>query len=96
MNFRPLYDRILVKRLDAASQTKGGLFLPESSKEKPLRGTVAAVGLGRRNEAGVLTPLTVTVGDQVLFGKYAGHEVRVGDEEFMVMREDEVLGIFSE
>lgn len=90
--FKPLYDRILVKRAESQSVSKGGLFLPESSKEKPSEGLVVAVGAGRVLESGALNPLLVREGDHVFFGRYAGHEVRVGEDTFLVMREDEVLG----
>jgi chaperonin GroES len=96
MNIRPLYDRIVVKRLDnEAEKTAGGLFIPDSAKEKPQEGEVVAVGQGKRNEAGTLIALDVKVGDRILFGKYSGSDIKMDGEEFLIMREDEVLGVIE-
>ena len=95
MKIRPLYDRIVVNRLEAQEQMKGGLYIPESAKEKPQEGEVVAVGKGKRLEDGKVVPLDVQVGDHILFGKYSGSEIKLDDEEFLMMREDEVLGILE-
>src|SRR5271168_3446577 len=94
MNIRPLYDRIVVKRLEDEKENKiGGLFIPYSDKEKPQEGEVVAVGKGKRLEDGKVVPLDVQKGDRILFGKYSGSEIRLDGEEYLIMREDEVLGI---
>jgi chaperonin GroES len=95
MNIRPLYDRIVVKRIESSEQMQGGLYIPDSAKEKPQEGEVVAVGKGKR-EKGVIVPLEVKVGDHVLFGKYSGSEApkSIG-EEYLIMREDEILGILE-
>ena len=95
MNVRPLNDRVLVKRLAEEEKTAGGLFIPDSAKEKPTRGKVIAVGSGRSNDDGVRKPLDVKAGDQILFGKYAGTEIKVDGVEHIILREDEVLGIID-
>ena len=95
MVVRPLYDRLLVKRLEEASKTSGGLFLPEAAKEKPQRGEVIAAGGGRIGDDGEAQPLAVKVGDIVVFGKYAGNEIKVDGEERLILKEDEVLGILD-
>jgi chaperonin GroES len=96
MNIRPLYDRIVVKRLDnEAEKTSGGLFIPDSAKEKPQEGEVMSVGKGKRLEDGKVVPLDVAPGDRILFGKYSGSEIKLDGEEFLIMREDEVLGILD-
>jgi chaperonin GroES len=96
MNIRPLYDRIVVKRLEDEKENKiGGLFIPDSAKEKPQEGEVVAVGKGKRLEDGKLVPLDVEKGNRILFGKYSGSEIRIDGEEFMIMREDEVLGVLE-
>jgi chaperonin GroES len=92
---RPLFDRVVVKRNDEPTKTKSGLFLPESAKEKPSEGTVVAVGNGRVADDGKVTPLTVAVGDKVLFGKYAGTEIKVDGEERLILREEDILGILD-
>ncbi|MCA9687038.1 MAG: co-chaperone GroES, partial [Myxococcales bacterium] len=91
MNVRPLNDRVLVKRLEEETKTAGGLYIPDSAKEKPTRGKVVAVGSGRANDEGVRKPLDVKAGDQVLFGKYAGTEIKVDGEELIIMREEDIL-----
>ena len=94
MNVRPLYDRIVVKRLEEQeSKTAGGLFIPDNAKEKPQEGEVVAVGKGKRLDDGKLVPLDVQVGDRILFGKYSGSDIKLDNEEYLIMREDEVLGI---
>lgn len=96
MNIRPLYDRVLVKRVEEESRSKGGLFLPESAKEKPSEGIVLAVGQGRVNDKGDITPLVVSEGDRVLFGKYAGNEIKVDGEERLILKESEIFGIVTD
>src|SRR5437588_12451045 len=95
MNIRPLYDRLVVKRIEETERMQGGLHIPDSAKEKPQEGEVVAVGKGKRLEDGKLVPLDVQVGDRILFGKYSGSEIRVDNEELLIMREDEVLGILE-
>jgi chaperonin GroES len=96
MELRPLYDRILVKRTEEKEQIKGGIIIPDSAKEKPQSGFVIAAGKGKRLESGQLVPLDVKAGDQILFAKYSGSEVKIDGAEFLIMREDEVLGIVDE
>lgn len=93
MKLRPLQDRILVKRVEEETKTAGGLFIPETAKEKPQRGQVVAAGNGKKTEEGKVLPLDVKVGDTVLFGKYAGTEVKVDGEDFLMMREDDILAV---
>jgi chaperonin GroES len=93
MNIRPLQDRIIVERLEEETKTAGGLIIPDSAKEKPQQGLVVAVGNGKKTEDGKVLPLDVKVGDKVLFGKYAGTEVKVDGKEYMMMREDDIMGI---
>jgi chaperonin GroES len=93
MQVRPLYDRVLVKRVEEESKTAGGLFLPETAKEKPLMGEVLAVGQGRLGDDGVVRPLVLKEGDRVMFGRYAGTEIKVDGEERLVLREDEIFGV---
>jgi chaperonin GroES len=93
MNLRPLQDRIIVKRVEEETKTAGGLFIPETAKEKPQRGEIVAVGNGKKTEEGKVLPLDVKVGDVVLFGKYAGTEVKVDGEEYLMMREDDLLAV---
>ena|SRR5512143_3622721 len=96
MKIRPLYDRIVVKRIeDSAEKTASGLFIPDSAKEKPQEGEVIAVGAGKRNDDGKLIPLDVKAGDRILFGKYSGSDIKVDGNEYMIMREDEVLGVIE-
>jgi chaperonin GroES len=95
MEIRPLYDRILVQRVEEEKRTASGLFLPEKAGEQPPEGTVLAVGQGRLADDGEIKPLAVKVGDRIAFGKYAGTKVRVDGEERLVLREDEVLGIID-
>ena len=95
MGIRPLYDRIVVKRLEEKESKVGGLFIPDSAKEKPQEAEVVAVGKGKRLENGTLVPLDVQVGDRILFGKYSGSEIKIDGTELLIMREDEVLGILE-
>ncbi len=96
MSIRPLFDRILVKRVEEATRSAGGLFLPETAKEKPAEGEVLAVGQGRVNdESGEVTALQVKIGDKVVFGKYAGTEIKVAGEDRIILREDDILGILE-
>ena len=96
MSLRPLHDRILVERLDEAEQkSSGGIIIPDSAKEKPQQGRVVAVGNGKKRDDGTVVPLDVKAGDTILFGKYAGSEVTVDDNEYMIMREDEALAIIG-
>ena len=95
MKIRPLYDRIVVKRIEQEEQKVGGLFIPDSAKEKPQEGEVVAIGKGKRLEDGSVVPLDVQVGDRILFGKYSGSDIKLDAEEYMIMREDEVLGILE-
>ena len=91
--FRPLHDRVLVKRIDAEEKTKGGILIPDNAKEKPVEGKVIAVGPGKRGEDGVLIPLTVKAGDRIIFGKWSGTEIKLNDDEFVVMAESDIMGI---
>jgi chaperonin GroES len=93
MAFRPLHDRVVVKRLEGEEKTKGGIIIPDTAKEKPQEGKIIAVGPGGRDETGKLTPLDVMAGDRVLFGKWSGTEVKIGDEELLIMKESDILGI---
>src|SRR5512138_853908 len=95
MNIRPLYDRIVVKRIEEQESTRNGIFIPDSAKEKPQEGEVIAVGRGKMLESGKLVALDVKVGDRVLFGKYSGTETKLIGTEYIIMREDEVLGIIE-
>jgi chaperonin GroES len=94
MKIRPLQDRVLVKRLDEeVEKTKGGIIIPDTAKEKPQQGKIVAVGKGKVNEDGKVTPLDVKVGDTILFGKYAGSEIKLDGEEHLIMREEDILGV---
>jgi chaperonin GroES len=96
MSLRPLHDRVLVKRLDEAEQeSRGGIIIPDSAKEKPQQGEVVAVGNGTIKDDGKVVALDVKIGDKILFGKYSGNEVNVEDEEYLIMREDEILAIIN-
>ena len=96
MAFRPLQDRILVRRIEAEEKTKGGIIIPDTVKEKPQEGEVLAVGPGARNEAGQLVPLDVEVGDRILFGKWSGTDIILDGEDLLVMKESDVLGILAQ
>jgi chaperonin GroES len=93
MSFRPLHDRLLVKRIEEHEQAKGGIVIPDTAKEKPQQGEVVAVGTGRRLKDGTIIPLDLRVGDRIIFGKYAGNEVILEGEEVLILREDEVLAV---
>ena len=95
MKIRPLQDRIIVKRIEEEEKTKGGIIIPDTAKEKPMEGKIIAVGKGKIMEDGKLQPLDVKVGDRVLFGKYAGTEVKIDGEEHLIMREDDILGVIE-
>jgi chaperonin GroES len=95
MKIRPLYDRIVVKRIEQQQEMQGGLYIPDSAKEKPQEGEVMAVGKGKRLEDGKVVSLDVQVGDRILFGKYSGSEIKLDGEEYIIMREDEVLGVLE-
>jgi len=95
MNIRPLYDRIVVRRIESKETMQGGLYIPDSAKEKPQEGEVVAVGKGKRLEDGKVAPLDVQKGDRILFGKYSGSDIKLDGEELLIMREDEVLGILE-
>ena len=93
MEVRPLHDRVLVKRFSEDEKSKGGIIIPDTAKEKPIKGEIVAVGQGRVGEDGAVRPLDVAKGDQVLFGKYAGTEIKIDGEEFLMMREEDILGV---
>ncbi|MBU1207543.1 MAG: co-chaperone GroES [Proteobacteria bacterium] len=95
MKIRPLQDRVIVKRVEEEDKTKGGIIIPDSAKEKPMEGKVIAVGKGKVLEDGKIHPLDVKVGDRVLFGKYSGTEVKIDEEEHLIMREDDILGVIE-
>jgi len=95
MQVRPLHDRVLVKRSTEEERSKGGIIIPDTAKEKPIQGEVIAVGQGRVNEEGKLRPLDVKKGDKVLFGKYAGTEIKVDGDDFLMMREEDILGVLN-
>jgi len=95
MKIRPLYDRVVVKRIEQQEQMQGGLYIPDSAKEKPQEGEVVAVGKGKRLEDGKVIPLDVQPGDRILFGKYSGSDIKLDAEEYLIMREDEILGILE-
>ena len=95
MKIRPLYDRIVVKRIEQQEQKQGALYIPDTAKEKPQEGEVLAVGIGKRLEDGKVIALDVQVGDKILFGKYSGSDIKLDGEEVLIMREDEVLGILE-
>ncbi|MBI4819220.1 MAG: co-chaperone GroES [Deltaproteobacteria bacterium] len=94
-NFRPLYDRLLVKRIQAEEKTRGGIIIPDNAKEKPIEGTVISAGNGKVLEDGKVRALEVKVGDRILFGKYSGTEIKIEGEEHVILREDEVLGVIT-
>lgn len=95
MKIRPLYDRIVVKRVEQKEQMQGGLYIPDTAKEKPQEGEVVSVGKGKRLEDGKVVPLDVQEGDRILFGKYSGSDIKIDGQEYLIMREDEVLGILE-
>jgi len=95
MKFRPLHDRVVVRRLEAEEKTTGGIIIPDTAKEKPMEGEVIAVGPGARDEAGKLVPLDVKAGDRILFGKWSGTEVKLDGEELLIMKESDIMGIIE-
>ena len=95
MHFRPLHDRVVVRRLESEERTKGGIIIPDTAKEKPQEGEIIAVGPGARDEAGKIQPLDVKAGDRILFGKWSGTEVKIDGEELLIMKESDVMGIIS-
>ena len=95
MNFRPLHDRVVVRRIESEEKTKGGIIIPDTAKEKPQEGEVISVGPGTLNDKGELRPLDVKAGDRILFGKWSGTEVRLGGEELLIMKESDVMGILE-
>ena len=96
MKFRPLHDRVLVRRVEEEAKTKGGIIIPDTAKEKPMQGEVLAVGPGARDERGELVPLDVKPGDRILFGKWSGTEVKMDGEELLIMKESDVMGVVEE
>ncbi len=96
MNFRPLHDRVLVRRLDEEEKTAGGIIIPDTAKEKPMEGEIIAAGSGSKNDKGEVTPLDVKAGDRILFGKWSGTEVKIDGEELLIMKESDILGIVEE
>ena len=95
MKFRPLHDRIVVRRVDAEEKTKGGIIIPDTAKEKPQEGEVIAVGPGARDESGKIVPLDVKAGDRILFGKWSGTEIKLDGEELLIMKESDVMGVIE-
>jgi chaperonin GroES len=95
MDIRPLHDRVVVKRIEENETMQGGLYIPDSAKEKPQQGEVVAVGNGKRTEEGKQLPMDVKVGDRILFGKYSGSDIKLDGTEYLIMREDEILGVLS-
>jgi chaperonin GroES len=95
MDIRPLHDRVVVKRIEETESMQGGLYIPDSAKEKPQQGEVVAVGKGKRSDDGKLNALDVEVGDKILFGKYSGNDIKLDGNEYLIMREDEILGVLT-
>src|SRR5690348_11383151 len=95
MNFRPLHDRVVIRRIEADDKTKGGIIIPDSVKEKPQEGEVVAVGPGARDEAGKLIPLDLKAGERVLFGKWSGTEVKIDGQDLLIMKESDILGVVT-
>jgi chaperonin GroES len=95
MNFRPLHDRVVIRRIESNDRTPGGIIIPDTAKEKPQEGEVIAVGPGARDETGRMQPLDVRVGDRILFGKWSGTEVRIAGEEYLIMKESDILGVLD-
>ena len=96
MKFRPLHDRVVVKRIDAEEKTAGGIIIPDTAKEKPQEGEIIAAGPGGRNEQGQLVPIDVKPGDRVLFGKWSGTEVKIDGEDLLIMKESDIMGVLDE
>ena len=95
MSFRPLHDRVVVRRIDEDQKTAGGIIIPDTAKEKPMQGEVIAVGPGARNERGEIVPLDVKVGDHILFGKWSGTEVKIDGKELLIMKESDIMGVLE-
>ena len=95
MKFRPLHDRVVIRRVEEEAKTKGGIIIPDTAKEKPMQGEILAVGPGARNEKGDLIPLGVQVGDRVLFGKWSGTEVKLDGDELLIMKESDIMGVLD-
>ncbi|SDG41027.1 co-chaperone GroES [Pelagibacterium luteolum] len=95
MSFRPLHDRVVVRRVDSESKTAGGIIIPDTAKEKPSEGVIVSVGAGARDESGKIVPLDVKAGDRVLFGKWSGTEVKVGGEDLLIMKESDIMGVIE-
>jgi chaperonin GroES len=95
MNFRPLHDRVVVKRIESEAKTPSGIIIPDSAKEKPIEGEIVAVGTGSRNEAGNVIALEVKQGDRVLFGKWSGTEIKIDGEDYLVMKESDIVGVIT-
>jgi chaperonin GroES len=95
MTFRPLHDRVLVKRIESEEKTKSGIIIPDTAKEKPMEGEVVSVGSGIRQENGTITPLDVKAGDRVLFGKWSGTEIKLDNKDYLVMKESDIMGILA-
>ena len=93
LKFRPLHDRVVVRRVESETKTAGGIIIPDNAQEKPMEGEIVSVGSGARDEAGKLVPLDVKAGDRVLFGKWSGTEVKIGGEEYLIMKESDIMGI---
>ena len=96
MNFRPLHDRVLIRRVEGEEKTKGGIIIPDTAKEKPSQGEITAVGPGGRDEAGKLIPIDLKVGDRVLFGKWSGTEVKIDGKDLLIMKESDIMGVLDE
>ena len=96
MQFRPLHDRVVVRRIEAEEKTKGGIIIPDTAKEKPMQGEVIAVGPGARDEKGEIQKLDVKVGDRIIFGKWSGTEVKIDDEEYLIMKESDIMGVIEQ
>jgi chaperonin GroES len=96
MAFRPLHDRVVVRRLESEEKTKGGIIIPDTAKEKPQEGEIVAVGSGARDESGKLVPLDVKVGDRVLFGKWSGTEVKIDGQDLLIMKESDIMGVIED
>ena len=96
MKFRPLHDRVVVRRIEEDEKTSGGIIIPDTAKEKPMQGEVLAVGPGERNEKGQITPLDVKAGDRILFGKWSGTEVKMDGDELLIMKESDIMGVLEE
>jgi chaperonin GroES len=95
MDIRPLHDRVVIKRIEESETMQGGLYIPDSAKEKPQQGEVVAVGNGKRDDSGKVNALDVKVGDRILFGKYSGSDIKLNGNEYLIMREDEILGVLN-